>query len=139
MTDHLRTGTHDLDNLGHADAENTNSWCTRKGGLQRAFPQDVLMATSPKLSFIANCSNPIGIGLTPGETIHFGSLDFTANCLGRLSLSPKERDSDTIFIGMVHSGSPSLLTTLEDSYNEDGATSSTGGDLDPLDPEGAMW
>jgi hypothetical protein len=97
------------------------------------------MVTSSKLSFVANGNNSNGVVLTPGETIHFGSLDFTANCLGRLSLSPKERDSDTIFIGMVHSGSPSLLTTLEDSYNEDGATSSTGGDLDPLDPEGAMW
>jgi hypothetical protein len=85
------------------------------------------MVTSPKLSFVANGNNQTGINLTLGETIHFGSLEFITDHLGCLSLSPNEGDSSTIFIGIVHSGSLSLHTTLEDSSNEGGATSSTGG------------
>jgi hypothetical protein len=69
------------------------------------------MVTSPKLSFVANSNNPIGIGFTPGETIHFGSLVFTANRLRRLSLSPMEWDSSAIFIGIVHTRSLSSHTT----------------------------
>jgi hypothetical protein len=48
--------------------------------------------TSPKLSFIANDNNPIGVGLAPGETIHFGSLDIT-----RLSPSPLHRCRRTLW------------------------------------------
>jgi hypothetical protein len=48
------------------------------------------MVTSSKLSFIANGNNSNGVVLTPGETIHFGSMEFITNRLGRLSLSPKE-------------------------------------------------
>jgi hypothetical protein len=97
------------------------------------------MVTSPKLSFIANGRNPTGIGLAPGKIIHFCTLEFTADRLGRLSLSPKERDQGAIFIRMVHNGLPSLHSTLEDSSDEDGTTSGTGGALDPPDPEGATW
>jgi hypothetical protein len=37
-----------------------------------------------------------------GETIHFGSLEFIANCFGGLSLSPKGSDSGAIFVEMTH-------------------------------------
>jgi hypothetical protein len=80
--------------------------------LQRAFPLDVLMVTSLKLSFIANGDNSTSVSLTFYETIHFGSLEFIVDRLGRLSLSPYEGDSSTIFVGMVHIGSPSLHTIL---------------------------
>jgi hypothetical protein len=86
--DHLKTGTHDLDHPVLAGVENTDSWHTRKGELQRAFPLDVLMIPSPKLSFVANINNPTGASLAPGNTIHFGSLEFTVDRLSRLSLSP---------------------------------------------------
>jgi hypothetical protein len=85
------------------------------------------MVPSLKLSFIANGNNSTSIGLTPGSTIHFGSLEFTANRLGRLCLSPQVWDSSAIFIAMVRIGSSSLRTTLEESSVEDGAASGTRG------------
>jgi hypothetical protein len=45
------------------------------------------MVPSLKLSFIANGDNSTGVGLDPGHTIHFGSLEFTTDRLIRLSLS----------------------------------------------------
>jgi hypothetical protein len=92
-----------------------------------------------KLSFITNINNPTGVSLTPGSTIHFGSLEFVANRFGHWSLSPLGWDSDAIFVGMIHSGSPSLCTTPEESSSEDGATSGTGRSSGPPAPEGAMW
>jgi hypothetical protein len=46
------------------------------------------MVPSPKVSFIANDNNLTGINLALGSTIQFGSLEFTADHLSRLSLSP---------------------------------------------------
>jgi hypothetical protein len=85
------------------------------------------MVTSPKLSFIANSNNSTVVGLTSGKTIRFDSLEFIADRLGRLSLSPKEQDSSTIFVGMVHTGSPSSHTIPEDSTSEGAAALATGG------------
>jgi hypothetical protein len=45
------------------------------------------MVPSLKLSFVANGDNSTGVGLDPGHTIHFGSLEFTTDRLIRLSLS----------------------------------------------------
>jgi hypothetical protein len=104
--------------------------------LQHAFSLDVQMVYSMKLSFVANGNNPIDIGLTLGETICFGSLEFTTDRLGRLSLSPEEGDSGAIFIGMVHSGLPSLHIALEDSSDKGGATLSTGGSSESPSPRG---
>jgi hypothetical protein len=97
------------------------------------------MVYSPKLSFIDNGNNTTGVGLALGETICFGSMEFTADRLGRLSLSPEEGDSSAIFVGVVHSGSPSLHIVPEDSSDESGATSGAGGALNPLAPECATW
>jgi hypothetical protein len=69
------------------------------------FLDDVLMVPSLKLSFIANDDNPTSVVLALGYTIHFDSLEFISDCLGRLSLSPLGWDSDAIFISMAHSGS----------------------------------
>jgi hypothetical protein len=66
-------------------------------------------------------------GFSLGETVCFGSLDFIADYFSSLNLSPKGSDSGTIFMGMVHSGSPSLHTILEDSADEFYSTSSGEG------------
>jgi hypothetical protein len=93
------------------------------------------MVHSPNLFFIANGNNPTGVGFTLGKTICFSSPEFTKDYPGHLSLSPLEGDSGIIFIGMVHSGSPSLDTTLEDSSDEGGAALGEGGELwIPLPP-----
>jgi hypothetical protein len=82
------------------------------------LPLNILMVQSPKLTFIANDNNLTDVGFTLGETICFGSLEFTLNHFDNLSLSPDGIDSGTIFVGTVHSGSPSLHTILEESFDE---------------------
>jgi hypothetical protein len=94
------------------------------------------MVHSPKLSFAANGSNPIGISLAPGKTICFGRLEFTTDHLGHLSLSPQEGDSGALFVGIVHSWLPSQHTALEDSFNEGGTSSGEGGSLGSPGPRG---
>jgi hypothetical protein len=128
-----------LTTLLFASAENTDIWHARKGDLQRAFPLDVPMVCLLKLTFVANGNNLTGVDIAPSETIYFGSLEFTADRFGRLSLSPKGVDLGAIFVGMVHNRLPSLRTTLEESSNGGKAASGEGGTMDPSDPEGAMW
>jgi hypothetical protein len=94
------------------------------------------MVYSPKFTFIANGNNPAGIGLAPSKMIYFGSLEFTANRFGNLSLSPEGEDSGAIFIGIVHSGSPSLHTVLEESSDESDAALGRGGSLGFPGPQG---
>jgi hypothetical protein len=130
---------HDFDHPILVSVENTDIRCIEKWDVQRAFPLDISMVTSPKLSFIINGNNPNGVSLASSEIIHFGSLEFISDCLGRMNISPYEGDSSAIFIGMVRSGSPSLHTTLEDSSDVGGATLCVGGALDPPAPEGATW
>jgi hypothetical protein len=48
-------------------------------------------------------------------------------------------DLGTIIVGMVHSGSPSLHTILEESSDEGDIASGEGGALDSLALEGATW
>jgi hypothetical protein len=92
------------------------------------------MVYSLKLSFVANGNNPTDVGLTSSETIHFGSLEFTTDRLGHLSLSPEEGDSGAIFVGMVHSRSPSLHTAPKDSSDQGGSALGAGGAPNPPAP-----
>jgi hypothetical protein len=55
-----------------------------------------------KLTFVANNNNLTGVGLTLGETICIGSLEFTADCFSNMSLSLEGNDLGAIFVGMVH-------------------------------------
>jgi hypothetical protein len=99
-------------------AKNTDSWCAMKGDLQCAFPLYVLMAQSSALAVSIDCERLMCGGLALGETIHFGSLEFIADCFGGLSLSPKGSDPGAVSVGTTHSGSPSLLAMMEDSTEE---------------------
>jgi hypothetical protein len=94
------------------------------------------MVYSPKLTFVANDNNLTGVGFTPGGTICFGSLEFTANRFGNPSLFPEGNDSGAVFIGMVHNGPRSLHTILEESYDEGDMDSVGGGSLGFPDPRG---
>jgi hypothetical protein len=70
--------------------KNIDSWRSRKGDLQRAFPPNVLMV--PSLAFIATTGDkclPNHVS-SPGRTIHFGSLEFITDHFGSLSLTPLE-------------------------------------------------
>jgi hypothetical protein len=84
-------------------------------GFAVCFPPSVSMVYSLKVTFDANDGNLTSIGLTPGEIICFGSLEFTVDCFGNLSLSPEGNDPGVTFEGMVHSGLLSLHTVLEQS------------------------
>jgi hypothetical protein len=75
-------------------------------------------------------------GFTLHETIYFWSLVFITDHFASMSLSPKGSDSDVIFVGMLHNGSPSLLAILEDSSNEGDTASSRGRSSSSPDPQG---
>jgi hypothetical protein len=51
-------------------------------------------------------------GFTPSEIIHFGSLEFIADCFSSLSLSLKGNGSGAIVEGTAHSRSPPLHAIL---------------------------
>jgi hypothetical protein len=53
-----------------------------------------------------------------GEIIHFGSLEFIADCFSGLSLYPKESDSDAAFRGTTRNGPPLLWAMIEGSTEE---------------------
>jgi hypothetical protein len=76
---------------------------------------------------ITDDSNFLGIKHTWGETIHFRNVEFIADRFDNLSLSPEGNDSGTIFMGMAHSGSPSLYDILQESTGEVDSASSKGG------------
>jgi hypothetical protein len=62
------------------------------------------MVTSPKLSFVANGNNPTGVSLAPGETIHFGSLEFTIDRLRSPESFPWQVGLLHLFVVVVHNG-----------------------------------
>jgi hypothetical protein len=80
--------------------------------------------TLPKVDIATKGIYLFGIELTWGGTIHFEKLEFIADHIDNQSLSPEGNDSCTIFVGMVHSGSPSLHAILEELAREDDLISS---------------
>jgi hypothetical protein len=84
------------------------------------------MVYSPKLTFVANNNNSIGVGLTLGKTIRFGSLKFIADRFSNLSLYLEGNHSGVVFVGMVHSGL-SFVHTMNKESSNDGDTALGGG------------
>jgi hypothetical protein len=110
---------HDLDHPIFAGAKNTDSWCTRKGDLQRAFPLDVLMVPSSVLTITADSERMSCDGFSLGETIRFGNLEFITDYFSDLSFCPRKDGSDVVIMGSTHSGPPSLLRAMiRDSTEE---------------------
>jgi hypothetical protein len=99
----------------------------QEGGFIACFPLNVLMVHSLRLTIITDDNHQADVGFTLGETSHFGSLKFIADRFCNLSLSPEGNDSGAAFIGMAHSGSPSLHTIFKESTDQDDTTSSGGG------------
>jgi hypothetical protein len=97
------------------------------GGFVACFPLNVLMVLSSTLTVTTDSEWLTCGGFSLGKTVRFRSLEFIADCSGSLSLSPKGTDSGTIFMGIAHSGSPSLRSILEDSTEVFYTTSSREG------------
>jgi hypothetical protein len=97
------------------------------------------MVYSPKLTFFANDNNLTSVGLTRGETICFGSLEFTTDHFGCLSLSPEWKDSSVVFVGMVHTRPPSLHIIPRNSPIRATLPRAKEGAPDSPTPKGAMW
>jgi hypothetical protein len=76
---------------------------------------------------------------SPGETIYFGSLEFTTDRFGKLSLSMEGNDSGAKFVRMVHIKLPSLYTTLQESSDNSDIASGRGGSSGFPALEGLMW
>jgi hypothetical protein len=87
------------------------------------FPLDVLIVHLPQPTNSTDDINLLGIELAWGEIIQFGNLEFIANHLDNLSLSPEGNDLGVVFEGMAYSGSPSLYDILEQSAGEDDSAS----------------
>jgi hypothetical protein len=71
-------------------------------------------------------SRPV-LALPLAKLFTWSSLEFIADCVNSLSLSAKGNDSGVVFVGIAHSGSPSLHTILEDSTDEFNTASTRGG------------
>jgi hypothetical protein len=101
--------------------------------LQRAFALGILMVHSSALIVSTDGERLTCGGFSLSEIVHFGSLEFIADCFSGLSLSPMRNDSGITFMGSTHCGPPSpLRAMLEDSVEEFYMTSSRGGLRPPL-------
>jgi hypothetical protein len=109
-------------NLDHpilVGAKNTNSWCARKGDLQRDFPLDVPMVLSSVITVATDGERQMCGGLSLGETVHLGNFKFIADYFGGLSLSPMKDDIGAAFMRSTHSGTPSSRwAMIEDTVEE---------------------
>jgi hypothetical protein len=93
--------------------------------------------------YLASAKTTDGWCARKGDLQHAFSLDTPMVTSPKLSFVANDNNPTgvSLALGMVHSGSPSSHTTLEDSSDEGGATSGVRGGraLDPSAPEGAMW
>jgi hypothetical protein len=103
----LELGHTILKTLYFAGAENTDSWHTRKGDLQRAFPLDILIVPSSAIIVTADGEHLTCSGFSLSETVCLGNFEFIADYFGSLRLSLKRGDAGTAFMGSTHSGASS--------------------------------
>jgi hypothetical protein len=100
-------------------AKNTDSWHTRKGDLQRAFPVDVSMVPSSVITIATDDERLTGGGFSLSETVRLRRFEFIINYFGSLSLSPRRGNSGAAFMDSTHSGTPfPWWAMIEDSVEE---------------------
>jgi hypothetical protein len=127
----------DLDHHVLAGAENTNSWCARKGHLQCAFPLDVLMVPSSVITIAIDGERLTCDGFSLDKTVHLGNFEFIADYFSSLSLSPKRGAAGVAFMGSTLNGaSTPWQATIEDSTEEFLMASCREGSFAPLLPDG---
>jgi hypothetical protein len=97
---------HNLDHHVLADAENTNSRCTKKGDLLRVFPLNTPMVPSSVITVTANGERLTCGGFPLGKTIRLESFEFIIDNFSILILSPRRGDSGVTFMGSTRSGTP---------------------------------
>jgi hypothetical protein len=99
--------------------KNTDSWCARKGSLQRAFHLDVLMVLLSAFTVTEYGERLSCNVFSLDETIHFGSLELIAG----LSLSHVGDDLRAAIMGSTRGGTTSpLRAMIEDSVEEKGGS-----------------
>jgi hypothetical protein len=76
----------------------------------------------PELAITADDIYLLGALLTQDEAIHFECLKFITDPSHDQGLLPEGNNSGAVFMGMAHSGSPSLHAILKESPSEDDST-----------------
>jgi hypothetical protein len=99
---------HDLVDLVICRCRKHQYSACQEGGFVTHFPLNVLMVRSSALTVATDGKHLTYGGFTPGQTIHFESLELITNGFGSLSLSRTGNDSGTVFVGMTHNGLPTL-------------------------------
>jgi hypothetical protein len=79
--------------------KNTNSWRIKKGGLQHAFPLEVLMVPSSMLTVAVDGEHLMCDGFSLSETIRLGIFEFIIDYFGGLSFSRRSGSLGTAFMG----------------------------------------
>jgi hypothetical protein len=103
----------------------------QEGGLQHAFPLDVLMVPSSSLTVAADGERLSCDVFSLGETIRFGRLEFIADRFSVLSLSPMGDGSGATIMGSTCGVTPSpLRAMIGDSIKEFHTASDKEGKID---------
>jgi hypothetical protein len=108
-----------LTTLYLAGAKITNSWCSRKGDLQRAFPLDVLMVPSSVIAVAPDSERLMCGGFFPGEVVCLGNFEFIADYINGLILSPRRGDTGSAFMGSTRSEAPTPCRAMIEGSAEE--------------------
>jgi hypothetical protein len=105
----LEQETRDLDHHVICQCRKYRQLVCQVGGFAACFPPNILMVYSSTLAVTTDGGCLMCSGFSLGENIHFGCLEFIIGWFG---------GSGAIFVGTIHSGSPSLWAMIEGSPDE---------------------
>jgi hypothetical protein len=104
LQDHLRTGMHDLDHPISYRCKKHRQLARLGGGFAACFSSRRSNGSIILNRVAANDEHPTCGGFSLGETIRFGSLEFIADRLSGLSLSPMGDGSDAVAMDSAREG-----------------------------------